>query len=74
MPSTNLSGGDWWKADRTIVDLDLNSDTNDSVSGDERLPYLRNVYLETLITQIESDFGDLHSNIDLTRDIFQELS
>lgn len=74
MPSTSLPAGDWWKADRTIVDLDLNSDANYSVSGDERLPHLRNVYLETLIMQIESDFGDLYSNIDLTRDIFRELS
>lgn len=74
LPSANLSPSDWWRADRTIVDLDLNSDSSDSVSGDERLPYIRNVYLETLIVNIESDFGDLYSNIGAARFVLQELS
>ena len=74
LPSSGLSPSDWWKADRTIVDLDLNSDASDSVSGDERLPYLRNVYLETLIVEIESDIGDLYSNMDFTRSVLQEFS
>ncbi len=72
--SSNLSPSDWWRAFRTIEDLDLNSDSSDSVSGDERLPYIRNVYLETLIVTIESDFGDLCSNIDDARYVLQELS
>ena len=74
VPSSNLSPGNWWRAYRTIEDLDLNSDSNDNASGDERLPYVRNVYLETLIIGIESDLGDLYSNIDGARYLLQELS
>ena len=36
--------------------------------------YIRNVYLDTLIVTIESDFGDLYSNIDDARSVLQELS
>ena len=74
VPSENISPSDWWRADRTILDLDLNSDFSGSVSGEERLPYLRNVYLETLIIQIDSDDGDLYSDINNTSSILQEFS
>jgi hypothetical protein len=74
MPSEQLSPNDWWRADRTIVDLDLNSDSNANVSGEERLPYLRNVYLETLIDGIEADLGELNSHIEAVGQILRDFS
>ena len=67
VPSPNLSARDWWRAERTIVDLDLNSDSSYVASADERLPHLRNVYLDELINYIETSSGDLYSNINTAR-------
>ena len=66
MPSSNLSASNWWRANRTIEDLDLNSDSNTNTSGNERLPYLRNVYLGFLLDHIESEIGDWYDDIDTT--------
>ena len=74
MPSSNLTASDWWRASRTIEDLDLNSDSNTNTSGDERLPYLRNVYLEFLLDQIESEIGDWYDDIDTTESKLKEFS
>ena len=74
LPSANLSPSEWWRASRTIEDLDLNSDSSSYVSGNERLPYLRNVYLEFLLDQIESEIGDWYDDIDITESRLKEFS
>ncbi len=67
IPSPNQSPSDWWRADRTIEDFDLNSDSNNSGSGDERLPHLRNTYLDELINHIEAAIGDMYADINTAR-------
>lgn len=74
MPSENLSADEWWRANRTIEDLDLNSDSNSYASGDEPLPYLRSVYIESLLVQIEVEVGDWYDDIDATASILREYS
>ena len=74
VPSSDLSPAEWWRADRTIADLDLNSDSSGSVSGEERLPYLRNVYLKLLLDQIEIGFGDWDADIGTTESVLREFS
>ena len=66
-PSQHLTSGEWWQADRTITDFDLNSDSNAHSIGQERLPYLRNEHLDLVIAHIETELGDLYADIEATR-------
>ena len=72
IPASNLTPSEWWRANLTIQDLDLNSDSNHVASGQERLPLLRKVYLDSLLDFIESKIGDLQTNIDVAADILWE--
>ena len=73
-PSQYLTPGEWWQADRTIVDFDLNSDSNAYSIGQERLPYLRNEHLDWVIEHIESEIGDLYADLEATRSKLLEFT
>ena len=55
MPSDELSPADWWRADRTILDLDLNSDYE---QVDARLPELRTDQLDFVLDEINDPAED----------------
>lgn len=55
MPSPDLSAADWWIADRTILDLDLNSDYD---PVDARLPELRTDQLDFVLEEISDPAED----------------
>ena len=67
MPSSNLSSSDWWRADRTILDLDLNSDYD---QVDARLPDLRTDQLDFVLDEI----GDLTADVTRTSAVLQQYS
>lgn len=67
MPSSNLSSSDWWRADRTILDLDLNSDYE---QVDARLPDLRTDQLDFVIDEI----GDLTGDVTRTSAVLRQYS
>lgn len=55
MASPNLSPDDWWRADRTILDLDLNSDYE---QVEARLPELRTDQLDFVLGEIGDPTAD----------------
>ena len=67
IPSSNLSFSDWWRADRTILDLDLNSDYE---QVDARLPDLRTDQLDFVLDEI----GDLTADVTRTSAVLQQYS
>ena len=67
MPSANLSPSEWWRANRTIEDLDLNSDYE---LVDDRLPDLRTDQLDYVLEEI----GDPDADMDRTATLLREYS
>ena len=67
MPSANLSADGWWRANRTIEDLDLNSDYE--LVG-SRLPELRTEHLDYVLDEI----GDPAADVDRTAMVLSEYS
>lgn len=66
-PSGNLSPGEWWRANRTIEDLDLNSDYEPVGS---RLPELRTEHLGYVLDEI----GDPAADVNRTATVLREYS
>ena len=66
-PSLGLSPTDWWRADQTILGLDLNSDYD---PVDARLPELRTDQLDFVLDEI----GDPTDNWDRTEEILRRYS
>jgi uncharacterized protein (TIGR02646 family) len=62
MPSVVLNPSEWWIADKTIYDLDLNSDYQPV--GD-RLPYLRRERLDFVIQAISDPAAGFDANVNL---------
>lgn len=67
MPSGDLSSSDWWRAERTISDLDLNSDYG---QVDARLTELRTDRLDFVLAEI----GDLSAEGNRAAEMLRKYS
>lgn len=64
LPSVGSSAADWWMADRTVLDLDLNSDYDQI---DARLPELRTDQLDFVLDQISDPAADWNRTTTILR-------